>query len=229
MSDTKDDYPRPSVTADILAFGLEGDALSLLLIRRGRDPYAGRWALPGGFCEPGETVRESAGRELEEETTLTGLAFEELHTFSTPGRDPRGWVIAVAHLAFVPAARRGEARGADDADDAAFARVERAGGGYTLACRGAPTGPLAFDHDAIVALALARLAEAPSRFAPALLGERFSRARFEAAVATLAGDERAAQGAVDRALEEGRIVALEAQPLGAEGELGPGPRAFPAR
>jgi 8-oxo-dGTP diphosphatase len=225
---SKDDYPRPSVTADILAFGLDGDALSLLLIRRGRDPHAGSWALPGGFCEPGETVGESAGRELEEETKLTGLAFEELHTFSTPGRDPRGWVIAVAHLAFVPEARLAEARGGDDADDAAFARVTRGGAGHTLACRGASTGPLAFDHDQIVALALSRLAEAPLRFAPALLGERFSRDRFESAVAALSahgpvgGRTQAGQGAVARALDEGRVIELD-------GALAPGPRAFPHR
>src|SRR5262245_11049771 len=96
-------YPHPSVTADVIAFTQGADGgLYVLLIQRGREPFAGQWALPGGFCVPGESVEQSAIRELEEETGLKGLYLEQLRTFSTPGRDPRGWIISVAHMALVP-------------------------------------------------------------------------------------------------------------------------------
>ena len=48
------DWPRPSVTADIAVFRETERGMELLLIRRGGHPYLGRWALPGGFSEPGE-------------------------------------------------------------------------------------------------------------------------------------------------------------------------------
>lgn len=157
----KRDYPKPSLTADVVAFSRsEGGELRVLLIQRGRDPFKGAWALPGGFCEPGESVEQSAARELEEETKLDGLHLEQLHTFSAPGRDPRGWVVSVAHIAFVPADRLRDARGGDDADDARWWVVEERPGEeppFRLVFEGSEAGRLAFDHDAIMTVALRRV------------------------------------------------------------------------
>ena len=89
------DYPRPAVTTDIVVFTLRNERLSVLLIRRARDPYAGYWALPGGFVEPDETLEQGALRELQEETGLTQVYLEQLYTFGEPQRDPRGRVISV--------------------------------------------------------------------------------------------------------------------------------------
>lgn len=111
------DYPHPSVTADILVFIRNGKKLKLLLIRRGGHPYLGKWALPGGFSEPGETVDRTALRELEEETHLTDLPLVPVGFFSDPGRDPRCWSMTRAYMTLV----EGEALGAradDDAQDA---------------------------------------------------------------------------------------------------------------
>ena len=67
------DYPRPSLTADIAVFSCVADTARVLLVRRGGHPYLGKWALPGGFAQPGETVTDTARRELAEETGILWL------------------------------------------------------------------------------------------------------------------------------------------------------------
>lgn len=59
-------YPRPALTVDAVVFGFDGTDLHLLLIERGREPYAGKWAFPGGFLEMDETAEEGVLRELQE-------------------------------------------------------------------------------------------------------------------------------------------------------------------
>ena len=96
------EYPRPSVTVDIVVFGYDGGRqLKLLLIERGGEPYKGQWALPGGFVDMDEDLETAALRELEEETGVRDLFVEQLYTFGTPGRDPRGRVISVAYYSLV--------------------------------------------------------------------------------------------------------------------------------
>ena len=152
-------YPRPSVTADAVVFA-EGDGEThVLLIRRDREPFRGRWAIPGGFCEPTESVEQAAARELLEETRLDRVPLEQLHTYSAPGRDPRGWVISIAHVGTVPAARMADAVGGDDASETRWWRVVRGAddASFSLESNGAPSGPLAFDHDEVMRAAVAWL------------------------------------------------------------------------
>ena len=85
-------YPQPSLTVDIILLAHAEGALRVLLVRRGGHPYLGCWALPGGFAEPQETTAQAAARELAEETHAQGLALTPIGLFSTPGRDPRGWL-----------------------------------------------------------------------------------------------------------------------------------------
>ena len=155
-----DEHPRPALTADVVALSRgEGGRLEVLLIRRARDPYAGAWALHGGFCEPGETVEQAAVRELAEETGLTGVSVEQLHVLSTPGRDPRGWVVSVAHVAWLAPDQRARARGGDDASEAAFFALDRDPGGAPRVSRdGGSPAALAFDHAIALGLVLDRLA-----------------------------------------------------------------------
>ena len=133
------EHPRPALTADMLVVaGDPGGERSVLMIRRGGDPFKGMLALPGGFVDVGETVEQAALRELQEET---GVAVEaaDLHlagVYSQPGRDPRGWTVSV--LFRIDVADRPEAQHGDDA-----AAVEWISVGEALAH---PTW-FAFDHD----------------------------------------------------------------------------------
>ena len=96
------EYPRPSVTVDIVVFGYDGGKqLKMLLIERGGEPFKGSWALPGGFVDLDEDLETAALRELEEETGVKDLFVEQLYTYGTVDRDPRGRVISVAYFSLV--------------------------------------------------------------------------------------------------------------------------------
>jgi 8-oxo-dGTP diphosphatase len=136
-------YPHPAVTTDIAVFTIHDDALQLLLIRRGQPPFAGTWALPGGFVDIDEDLADCAARELVEETGIRDLYLEQLYTFGAPGRDPRERVISVAYFALAPAVALTVQAG-DDAADARWFRLDS-------------LPPLAFDHAEIIAAAHRRL------------------------------------------------------------------------
>ncbi len=123
-----EDYPRPSVTADIAVFSLHQEEqwgyrrepekkLCILLIQRGNQPFKDCWALPGGFLQPGETVEVCAGRELQEETGAEVKLLRHIGIFSQPERDPRGWIVSNAFLSVLnqEALSQMEIQGADDA------------------------------------------------------------------------------------------------------------------
>jgi 8-oxo-dGTP diphosphatase len=161
-------FEQPSLTVDVVVFAMREASLRLLAIERGIPPFEGRLALPGGFVLPQETVEQAAARELEEETGLRDVYLEQLYTFSSPDRDPRGRIVSVAHMALLPADRLDAVRGGSDARSAqwvaipdAIERVEPAGLPPPKARhrkkREGRDGLFAFDHDVIVATALARL------------------------------------------------------------------------
>jgi 8-oxo-dGTP diphosphatase len=93
-----------AVTVDLVVLTVRGDELCVLLIERGVEPFKGRLALPGGFVMNDEPLLDAAERELAEETGIADLRghLEQLATYGDPGRDPRGRVVTVAHLALVP-------------------------------------------------------------------------------------------------------------------------------
>jgi 8-oxo-dGTP diphosphatase len=91
-----------AVTVDLVLLTIRSSELHVLLIRRGIPPFEGAWALPGGFVLPDEDLADAAARELDEEAGLSPGHFEQLATYGTPGRDPRGRVITVAYLALLP-------------------------------------------------------------------------------------------------------------------------------
>jgi 8-oxo-dGTP diphosphatase len=136
-------YPHPAVTTDIAVFTLRQDALQLLLIRRGNPPFAGAWALPGGFLDIDEAIEDCAARELAEETGIRDVYLEQLYTFGAVGRDPRERVISVAYFALAPAEELAVHAG-DDAAEARWFRLDA-------------LPELAFDHAEIIAAAHRRL------------------------------------------------------------------------
>ncbi len=136
-------YERPSVTVDIVLLAWRQGELSVLLIRRRHGPFEGFWALPGGFVGIDESLEDAALRELAEETGMQGVQLLQLHTYGDPKRDPRMRVISVAYGGMLADDAGDQARGGDDATDARWWRVTE-------------LPPLAFDHDTIIADALAR-------------------------------------------------------------------------
>jgi 8-oxo-dGTP diphosphatase len=148
------DYPHPAVATDVALFTLRAARLNLLLIKRGLEPFAGRWALPGGFLGADETLDACARRELMEETGVVIDAADVHHfdNFSAPDRDPRPneRVISVAYLALLPSDKL-IPRADTDAEDARW-----------WPARELPA--LAFDHDDIVAAAVANLRERAKAF-----------------------------------------------------------------
>ncbi|CAM5388307.1 hypothetical protein SAVIM338S_01805 [Streptomyces avidinii] len=122
-----------AVTVDLAVFTVRDGALHVLLIRRGREPYAGAWALPGGFVLPRESAETAARRELAEETGLSAevvaaLRLDQLRTYSEPDRDPRMRVVSVAFTALVPDLPEPAADGGGDADRARWVPVDRVAG-----------------------------------------------------------------------------------------------------
>jgi len=127
-----------AVTVDLVVLTIRAGALAVLLIRRGVPPHEGRLALPGGFVRIDEDLVPAAERELAEETGLTDPAahLEQLGTYGTPERDPRGRVVTVAYLALLPDLPAPVA--GTDAASAQWLPVAQA-------------HDLAFDHDRILA------------------------------------------------------------------------------
>jgi 8-oxo-dGTP diphosphatase len=136
-------FPRPALTVDCVIFGLDEGGLKVLLIRRGLEPFRGRWALPGGFVHTDETLDEAARRELWEETGLQRVFLEQLCCFGEIDRDPRERVVTVAYYSLVNLHDH-RLKAASDAENAAWFDAS-------------DLPRLAFDHDAIIQMALTRL------------------------------------------------------------------------
>ena len=173
------DYARPSVTVDMVVFTVVDFDLKVLLIERGKEPFVGHWALPGGFVlvgdgvdDQGEDIDDAAARELEEETGLSSrdVFLEQLYTFGKAGRDPQGRVVSVAYYALVAADRVRRVRAGDDAVDATWFSVSRL-----------DRVELAFDHAAIIQVAVERIPgkiEYDLRLAMSLVPRSFTKAEL---------------------------------------------------
>jgi 8-oxo-dGTP diphosphatase len=166
------DYPILHVTVDMVVLTVRDGELCALVVRRGGPPYAGRWALPGGFVEIDEGLEDAARRELHEETGVRtdAVRVEQLATYGAPGRDPRHRTISVAWLAVLPEAVDPQA--GSDASHAAWHPVHR------LLRR----GRLAFDHRQILGdgVERARAKLEYTNIATAFLGAEFTIAELRA-------------------------------------------------
>jgi 8-oxo-dGTP diphosphatase len=142
-------HPHPAVTVDLAIFRLVLRTLQVLLIERGRDPFEGQWALPGGFVRLREGLAEGAQRELNEETGLSQIYLEQVGAFGEPERDPRERVISVAFYAII-GADKAELQAGSDARKAAWHSIES-------------LPRLAFDHNDILAAARKKLSDKINR------------------------------------------------------------------
>ena len=93
--------PIASITVDCVIFGFDGQKLEVLLIKRGSDPEAGKWALPGGFMEKNETLDDAATRVLDKMTGVSNVYMEQFSTFGKLDRHPMARVITVGYYAMI--------------------------------------------------------------------------------------------------------------------------------
>ncbi|MEV1143465.1 NUDIX domain-containing protein [Micromonospora sp. NPDC049799] len=168
------DYPRPSLAVDVALMTVTPDTgqLAALLVRRDEPLDGSRWALPGTFVQERERLAQAVLRLLHDKCDVSGLAPRQLHVFDDPDRDPRGWVISVAHADTVPYDRI--SRQVEERPDLHLAPVAPPDGDRPPLPEGQATLPA--DHEEILARAVddlrARYRDAadPDR----LLNERFT-------------------------------------------------------
>ena len=218
-------FARPSLTVDVVLLTLREGALTTLLVRRSVAPFQGAHALPGSFVGSHEGLDEAAARVLAHECGLRNVFLEQLHAFGRIDRDPRTRVVSIAYYALVEAekleralaARAGRAPESDrPAEELALARLragERRGDGTLPLTLTAPTGQalrLAFDHEEIVAMAVARLRDklddAPVGYQ--LLPERFTLLELMRVHETVLGRSLNKDSFRRRMLASGELVAL---------------------
>ena len=136
-------YPKPCVTADVISFS---PPRHFLLIQRKHDPFKDYWALPGGFVNKGETTKQAAARELEEETGIIIHDHNLLRLFGVydkPDRDPRHWTITVVYQRIIEHVEADIPKAGDDTKNAKWLDVKEI-------FPPAPVIPLAFDHYQII-------------------------------------------------------------------------------
>ena len=126
-----------------MVFGLDAENLKVMLVRRAIAPFQGEWALPGGFVRPDESLEETARRELQEETGITQIFWEQLYTFGAVNRDPRDRIVTVAYYALINLDTQ-IISAATDASEAQWFPVNN-------------LPKLAFDHERIFQTAMRRL------------------------------------------------------------------------
>ena len=112
------DYPRPALSVDALILAEEPGKIKILLVRRAKEPFQGKWALPGGFVDMDETLEAACLRELKEETGLCLQQVKQFRVFDAINRDPRHRTISVVFYGILKAPE--EVNGGDDACEAGW-------------------------------------------------------------------------------------------------------------
>lgn len=130
------------ITADIVVLKRKED-LEILLIKRKKEPFKDMWALPGGFVDLNEDLKDAAKRELKEETSLNNLFLEQIGAFGNPNRDPRGRIVSIAFLAITKEDLKANA--GDDAKETKW-----------FSLKDMPE-EIAFDHKIIIESALKKI------------------------------------------------------------------------
>ncbi len=171
-------YVPPTLTVDAVVFQLVNNMLSVLLIQRAKEPFAGKWALPGGYNPAGETTQEAMARILQKKAGLTTKALdliEQLYTFDTIARDPRGHAVSVTYMAL---SRKLEPQASRTAENPQFFSIDQ-------------LPQLAYDHSEIIRYAHERLQSKVqyTNAVWALLPERFTLTQLQAAYEAILGHE----------------------------------------
>lgn len=173
-------FPPFAVTADLVILTMRPPHVQVLLVKRGAEPFAGQWALPGGFVGPDQALGDAARSKLTDKTgvTVTEAHLEQLASFGDPDRDPRMRVVSVAWLALL--ADPPEPVAGTDADDATWMPLDEI-----------DRSSLAFDHAAILHAGLERAQNRIeyTTLAAQFCGDEFTIGELRAVYETLWGTE----------------------------------------
>lgn len=185
-----------AVAVDMVLITADTGVIKVLLIRRKNEPYQGKWALPGGFVKQNEELLDAAKRELKEETGVAGIELKQMHSFGGVDRDPRGRVISVAYLAFLP--KESDLYAATDAADADWFPI------YDLP-------ELAFDHDEIVSYAIKTLRNKieSSAFCKQLLPSQFTLNELQSVYEAILGGPLNNAEFSREILKSGKIIEIQ--------------------
>jgi len=134
----------PAVAVDTVVFAIDEELLKVLLIKIGKGPYGGKWAVPGGLIQIGESPEKAAIRVLDQKTNIKTGHLEQLYTFGDPKRDVRGQIISVAYILMINDIKKYETKPTDVYTDIQWFPVGR-------------LPEMAFDHKKIVEFAYKRL------------------------------------------------------------------------
>lgn len=191
------EYSRPALTVDCVVFGLDENDLKVLLIERGIEPFAGKWAIPGGFVSPEESLEDAAIRELKEETGVENVYLEQLYTVGDINRDPRERVVTVCYYALVNLQEH-NVEAATDAKNAAWFELD-------------DLPELAFDHNMILDMALKRL-QSKIRYEPIgfeLLPKKFTLTQLQHLYEKIIGEKQDKRNFRKKLQKMGILVALD--------------------
>lgn len=170
-------YTPPTLTVDAVLFRMANDHLEVLLTKRAQEPFKDDWALPGGYCAQGQTTLEALGQIVKRKVGVdldTQLAYvEQLYTFDTVARDPRGHAVSVTYLG-------------------CGYNLEATGGEQSVAWHDVDQLPsLAYDHEKIVVYARNRLAAklTYTNAAMGLLDKKFTLSQLQTVYEAVLGRE----------------------------------------
>lgn len=140
------DYRVPIFTVDSVLFSVDSGSLNVLLVKRNNEPFKGKWGLPGGFIDIDNDVsaEQAAIRKIVEKTGAQPQYLQQLHTFSSPKRDPRGFSVTLSFYAMI--AYQAVASQLSSIEAVKFIDVDQA-----------LKKKLAFDHHQIIKMALSRI------------------------------------------------------------------------
>ena len=168
-------YKAPTLTVDAVIFQLMDEQLYVLLTKRGNQPFKGDWALPGGYCAEGsstlealsDVVQRKVGIDLESQLPY----IEQLYTFDTIARDPRGHAVSVTYMGC-----GNNIQPADAEQEIAWHSVDH-------------LPSLAYDHEKIVVYARERLAAklTYTNAAMGLLDKKFTLSQLQVAYEAVMG------------------------------------------
>jgi len=142
------EFDIPLTSVDMTIFTIEDDTLKLLLVKRAQFPNKGEWALPGGFInlKTDDTLNDTVSRKLKEKTGVDISHLEQVATYGSASRDPRGWSVTISYMALI-SNKNITLTSDESSEEVAWLPIEEVQNNYQLA----------FDHSSILAESYQRL------------------------------------------------------------------------